>query len=105
MTDHIHALTLYSASHFRINELPETKRLYSMASRYLLWKNILWFKESGHKIYDFGSLTTDKNIRQFKLGFGGEIVLVYSGYLSTNLKGSFILWARKMKMISRWKYQ
>lgn len=105
LTDHIHALTLYSASQFRLNELPETKRLYSIASRYLLWKNILWFKESGHKVYDLGSLTTDKNIRQFKLGFGGEIVLVYSGYLSTNLKGRFILWVRKMKMISRWKYQ
>lgn len=98
LTDQIRTLTLYSASHFRENELPETKRLYSLASRNLLWKNILWFKQTGHAIYDLGSLTTDENIRQFKMGFGGENVKAYSGYVSKNRIGKFLLWVRKMKM-------
>ena len=103
LTDHIRAYTLYSASHFRNNILPETKRLSSIASRYLMWKNILWFKQTGHEIYDLGSLTEDENIRQYKMGFGGEIVKAYSGYISTNRTGKFILWLRKVKMNSRRK--
>jgi lipid II:glycine glycyltransferase (peptidoglycan interpeptide bridge formation enzyme) len=100
LTDQIRALTLYSASHFRKNDLPETKRLYSLASRYLLWENILWFKENGHTIYDLGSLTNDENIRQFKFGFGGEIVKAYSGYASKNRIGKLVLWVRNLKMHS-----
>lgn len=103
MTDQIRALTLYSASHFRKNDLPETKRLYSLASRYLLWENILWFKEKGHKIYDLGSLTNDENIRQFKMGFGGEVVKVYSGYVPKNRMGKFVLCIRHLKMKSPYK--
>lgn len=103
ITDRHRTLTLYSASHYRSNASPETKRLYSLASRYLLWKNILWFKQSGHTVYDLGSLTTDENIRQFKMGFGGEIVKAYSGYVSTNRLGKFVLWVRRMKMNSHWK--
>ncbi|MGE6488908.1 hypothetical protein ACQKE5_11480 [Paenisporosarcina sp. NPDC076898] len=105
LTDRIRALTLYSASHYRRNNAPDIKRLYSLASRYLLWKNILWFKKNGHAIYDLGSLTTDENIRQFKMGFGGEIVKAYSGYVPKNRMGKFILWIRKVKMNSRWKHQ
>lgn len=103
LTDQIRALTLYSASHFRKNDLPETKRLYSLASRYLLWENILWFKENGHTIYDLGSLTNDYNIRQFKFGFGGEIVKVYSGYVPKNRMGKFVLGIRNLKMNSPYK--
>ena len=103
LTDRIRAYTLYSASHFRRNVLPETKRLSSLASRYLMWKNILWFKQTGHGIYDLGNLTEDENIRQFKMGFGGKIVKAYSGYVSTNRTGKFVLWLRKLKMNSHKK--
>lgn len=71
LTDNIRALTLYSTSHFRKSDSPE---VYSLASRFLLWKNIIWFKQNGYAVYDLGSLTNDENIRQFKMGFGGEIV-------------------------------
>jgi lipid II:glycine glycyltransferase (peptidoglycan interpeptide bridge formation enzyme) len=103
LTDYIRALSLYSASHFRKNDVPEIKRLYSLANRYLLWKNILWFKQNGHAIYDLGSLTNDENIRQFKIGFGGEVVKAYSGYASNNRIGKFVLWIRKVKMNSPYK--
>ena len=72
----------------------------SLASRYLLWNNILWFKQTGHITYDLGNLTVDENIRQFKMGFGGEIVKAYSGYVSTNLTGKFVMCFRKFKLFS-----
>ena len=103
LTDRIRSLNFYSVSHFRKNDVPEIKRLYSLASRYLLWKNILWFKQNGHAIYDLGSLTNDENIRQFKIGFGGEVVKAYSGYASNNRIGKFVLWIRKVKMNSPYK--
>lgn len=103
LTDSIRALTLYSASHFRVSDLPENKRLFSLASRYLLWRNILWFKQNGHVVYDLGSLTNDENIRQFKIGFGGEVVKVYSGYVSKNKMGKFVLCIRNLKMNSPFK--
>lgn len=103
LTDCIRSLNLYSASHFRIGDLSENKRLFSLASRYLLWRNILWFKQNGHVVYDFGSLTNDENIRQFKMGFGGTIVKVYSGYVSKNRVGKVALCIRNLKMISPYK--
>lgn len=103
LTDGIRALTLYSASHFRVSDLPENKRLFSLASRYLLWRNILWFKQNGHVVYDLGSLTNDENIRQFKMGFGGEVVKVYSGYVPKNRMGKFVLCIRNLKMNSPYK--
>ena len=103
LSDCIRALTLYSASHFRVSDLPENKRLFSLASRYLLWRNILWFKQNGHVVYDLGSLTNDENIRQFKMGFGGAIVKVYSGYVPKNRLGKFVLCIRNLKMNSPYK--
>ena len=103
VTDSIRSLNFYAVSHFRQNDLPEIKRLYSLASRYLIWENIMWFKQNGYATYDFGSLTNDENIRQFKRGFGGEVVKAYSGYASNNRVGKFVLWMRKIKMSSPYK--
>ncbi|WP_144512367.1 hypothetical protein [Bacillus sp. FJAT-22090] len=90
--------SLYSASLFRLKERNEEKRLLSEASRYLLWRNILYFKEHQHTIYDMGGLTTNENIRKFKLEFGGEITEVYSGYEAYSFTGRLVLWLRSIKM-------
>ncbi|WP_381480410.1 hypothetical protein [Sporosarcina contaminans] len=45
-----------------------------------------------------GGLTDDENIRRFKLGFGGDIVPVYSGYEAQSLYGSILLKARNVKV-------
>lgn len=92
------AFSLYSASHFRQKEKAEEKRLLSEASRYLLWQNILYFKKQNHRIYDMGGLTSNKNIRNYKLEFGGEIMNVYSGYEAKSFVGKVVLWMRTMKM-------
>lgn len=90
--------SLYSASHFRLKEKREDKRLLSEASRYLLWRNILYFKGHHHTTYDMGGLTTNENIRKFKLEFGGEITEVYSGYEANSVVGKLILWLRSIKI-------
>lgn len=93
------AMNLYSASLFRMAESSETKKMMSQANRLLTWKSILWFKNKGYEVYDFGGLTTDQNIRRFKFGFGGEIVPVYFGYQANSYAGSIILKIRDLKSV------
>ncbi|MGE7624973.1 hypothetical protein ACQKMD_18575 [Viridibacillus sp. NPDC096237] len=97
ITDGSIAFCLYSASHFRMKEKTEEKRLLSEANRYLIWKNILFLKEQKHKIFDMGGLTANQNIRNFKMEFGGEIAHVYSGYKANSRIGQFVLWIRAKK--------
>ncbi|WP_210471188.1 hypothetical protein [Sporosarcina sp. 6E9] len=91
-------MNLYSASHFRMADSPELKKMLSQANRYLVWKCILLFKEKGYKLYDMGGLSYDDNIRRFKLGFGGEVVPVYWGYEANSIMGSLVLQMRNWKM-------
>lgn len=97
ITDGDVVMSLYSASHYRMIEEGDRKRIISQANRLLLWKSMLWFKERGHQIYDMGGITSDENIRNFKLGFGGEIVPVYSGYEAHSFIGKLIVKIRSLK--------
>lgn len=92
------AMNLYSASQFRMVDSPGEKRLMSKANRFLIWRDIIFMKEKGHMLYDMGGLTDDENIRRFKLGFGGEIISVYSGYEASSIIGAFVLKLRNWKM-------
>lgn len=92
------AFSLYSASHFRLSNKTEEKRKLSEGSRYLLWRNILYFKEHNHLTYDMGGLTTNENIWKFKMEFGGEVIAVYSGYEANSMIGKLVLWLRSVKM-------
>ncbi|WP_318616817.1 hypothetical protein [Sporosarcina sp. YIM B06819] len=98
ITDGDVVMNLYSASHYRMSEDKEKKRMISQANRLLIWNSILWFKEKGYKLYDMGGLTSDDNIRLFKLGFGGKIVPVYSGYEAHSFWGQLIIKVRNLKM-------
>lgn len=91
-------MNLYSASHFRMADNPEMKKLLSHANRYLVWKCICYFQEKGYTLYDMGGLSFDDNIRRFKLGFGGKVVPVYFGYEANSILGAFILKLRTLKM-------
>ena len=68
------------------------------ANRFLLWHNLLHLKEQGFVLYDMGKLTDDQNVRAFKLGFGGQVVDVYSGYI-TQSKYVHCYWACKMEEV------
>jgi len=100
LTDGIIAMNLYSASHFRMVESPEVKRILSQANRLLIWQCILWFKDKGNLIYDMGGLPDNENIRRFKQGFGGEIIPVFTGYEARSNIGKLILKLRNWKLAS-----
>lgn len=89
---------IYSASHFRLMDDNLSKKMLGRANRYLIWRSLLFFKGRGCKVYDMGGLTDDENIRRFKVGFGGNVVSVYSGYEARTVYGSFILMARNLKL-------
>ncbi|MFK2826907.1 hypothetical protein QYG89_14725 [Bacillus sp. B190/17] len=92
------ATSLYSVSHFRLNDDQTRKRILSNAHRYLKWKDMTWLKNNGYRVYDSGGLTSDNNIRKFKLEFGGTIVTEYSGYVANTLKGRMLLGIRRLNM-------
>jgi hypothetical protein len=52
----------------------------SLANRYLHWLDIIYFKENGFKIYDFGGIPVKSmaSLREFKLSFGGIVEEQYS---------------------------
>ena len=51
-----------------------------LCKSFLIWHNLLHLKEHGFVLYDMGELTDNRNVRAFKLSFGG-VVHVYSGYI------------------------
>ncbi len=88
---------LYSASHYRsMNDSGERNKI-GRANRLLHWYEILTLKNLGFTLYDLGGIPLDaadqeKNaIARFKLEFGGNLLLEYSGLLPTNLLGKIIL--------------
>lgn len=97
IVDQDFVMNLYSASHFRMSESPAFKRLLGQANRYLIWRSMMCFKESGVHIYDMGGLTESENIRRFKLGFGGAVVPMYSGYEGDSFAGRLIVKMRNWK--------
>ena len=81
------AMLLYSGSNFRSAEDPDARRRLGRANRLLHWKDIVFFKECGYAVYDFGGLTDDPRIEEFKRSFGGRDVLEYTGYIAVTWKG------------------
>lgn len=98
IVDQEFVMNLYSASHYRMSESPAFKRLLGQANRYLIWRSMIYFQEQGIQVYDMGGLTESANIRRFKLGFGGEIVPVYSGYEGVSFAGHLIVKMRNWKI-------
>ncbi|MFT3911830.1 MAG: hypothetical protein QM737_20565 [Ferruginibacter sp.] len=70
---------LYHSASKRFDENFD-RNMIGRANKLLMYKDMLYFKEKGFKIYDFGGIaegTTDKRlagINEFKLSFGGEKV-------------------------------
>lgn len=84
------ARLLHSASHFRQENETISRNLIGRANRFLHFEDILYFKNLGYKIYDFGGYainTMQKELQQinkFKEGFGRTIIKE-SHYLSAPL--------------------
>ena len=62
------------------------RNLIGRANKYLTVKDILYFKEQGYKVFDFGGYAKDtedeslKGINNYKLLFGGKVVPCYNYY-------------------------
>ena len=62
------------------------RNLIGRANKYLTVKDILYFKEKGYKVFDFGGFAKDtedeslKGINNYKLLFGGKLVSCYNYY-------------------------
>lgn len=90
-------LNLYTGTAAWIKDRPDLKQQIRFANRYLLWENVMMFRSRGYATYDFGALTSVEEIKEFKLGFGGQEVDVYFGYLTDSTLGNLILRLRQLK--------
>ena len=76
---------LFQSASSRLEE-NSNKQIISCANKLLTKNDIIYFKESGYKIYDLGGYalnTSNKSlqgINEFKLSFGGKITVLYSCY-------------------------
>jgi hypothetical protein len=77
------------------------RSLLGRANRYHHSRDMLWFKEHGVSIYDFGTYhpgTTDPNmagVNKFKEEFGGWAAKTYDFQVGVTLLGRLVLRARK----------
>jgi hypothetical protein len=82
------------------------RNLIGRANRYLIWNDMLRYKEQGLRCFDFGGWyagTTDQTllkINEFKKGFGGQVVREYVCQQILTLKGWGVLnTARLLKRV------
>lgn len=83
-TQTVHGLLSYSP----IDSVHDNaaKRQISIARRYLLWHSIVYFKQAGFQVYDWGGYAPDsdnpviRGISEFKSSFKGEVVPTYNYY-------------------------
>jgi len=70
------ARLLYSVSEFRSFNSSAERNAIGRANRLLHYEDMLWLKNNGYYLYDWGGFATDSrldSINSFKKGFGGEI--------------------------------
>ncbi|MFY0518190.1 hypothetical protein [Lysinibacillus sphaericus] len=91
------AMSYYVATCHPSSMPAHLKRPIRYANRFLLWHNLLHLKQQGCLVYDMGELTDIKNIREFKLSFGGQVVDVYSGFIAQSKISALLLGVQKWR--------
>lgn len=88
------AVLLHSASHFRQMKDDPRSEAIQRANRILHWSDMLALRQHGVALYDFGGLDTTgrseetRRIAEFKTGFGGTVVPVYSYTVPRSFTGA-----------------
>ena len=91
------ATELYLPSLYRKLSDSAARNAIGRANRYLIWSDMLRYKEQGLKYFDFGGWypgTADPallKINEFKRGFGGQVVRTYQCEQILTLKGWLVL--------------
>lgn len=81
-----------SASGFRGMD-NEHRSLVGRANRWLHWRDMLFFKETGIECYDWGGVFADEStperegINRFKRMFGGQLAVSYDSTVPVSLRG------------------
>jgi hypothetical protein len=76
------------------------KSMAGWANRGLHHNDILYFKNKGYSVYDWGNIASKEEpnqIDKFKMSFGGEIKKVYCCFVGNTMKGKFLVWLREIK--------
>lgn len=94
---HQKAMSYYVATSNLFLKPEHLKQPIRYAHYYLLWHNLRYLKHKGFELYDMGDLTNDVAIRECKLGFGGQIVDVYSGYIAHSKISALLLGLQKWR--------
>jgi hypothetical protein len=91
---------LYSASVYVGACEPARRRFLATANRYHHWRDLLMFRDLGVSTVDLGGIcepcedTARMGIREFKTGFGGDIVAMFDCTKSASARGRAALWLR-----------
>jgi lipid II:glycine glycyltransferase (peptidoglycan interpeptide bridge formation enzyme) len=94
---------LYVANGFRSAGHSAPRTLVGRAGRYLYWRDILRYKESGAVAYDLGGYYTGDTdterllVNRFKEGFGGELRHEFNCEIDLTFKGKMLGWAIRQR--------
>ena len=74
-------------------------KIRSEANKWLHWKDLLQFKKTDFKIYDFGGLNPKKlpGVSKFKMSFGGETVENYRFIITSPFIFNLLNFLKKIK--------
>lgn len=89
---------LYSVSNFRTEGM--NRNLIGRANKYLHWQDILYLKNSGFEVLDWGgisSITEPNGIDKFKKEFGGKEEKYFNVIIGKSFIGKLVVLMRRMK--------
>ncbi|MEO4053430.1 hypothetical protein [Solibacillus sp. CAU 1738] len=92
-------LSLYGCTAVWIKNRPDLKQQIRYANRFLLWENIMHFKNRGFKTYDYGGITEVNEINKFKEDFGFIEVETYHGLETESVIGKILIKLHWKKLI------
>lgn len=84
---------LHSITLFRNAESNDVKNAIGRLNRFLHYEDMLWFKEHGYCVYDWGGYSEEehlKSISEFKKAFGGELANRYTMIYATSPLGKLM---------------
>lgn len=93
-----HALLWFSFSDYRKES--SNKSLAGWANRGLHNFDIMYFKNHGYELYDWGNIASEQtpnHIDKFKMAFGGELKTAYCCFIGNTFKGKLLIKLREMR--------